>query len=340
MLKSTFIIFLFLSAALLAIVGSPLMAQNQTLADSLFQVGNQFMNDGDWKKAAATFEQAVNADSNSAAALSQLGQAHYMANNFKKAAAAWEKADDKNFRRPATRYNLATAYARMGKRERAFTWLSQALEVGFKDVEYLKKDPAFEKLRSDERFARVIELADWTVHPCEHEPIFRKLDFLIGEWELIATESPRIGVSSAVKTADSLTAASVVVANVTVKKVLSGCALREEIVQLGGWTAERSYYYNSMTGEWKMLLLTSTGVGQDGIRERTMTSSAGDSVSVRFLGTVVGNDGRKMLDSFTLTPVNQNSVVLVVQQSLDGGANWSTVFNGEYRRIQTEVTGQ
>jgi tetratricopeptide (TPR) repeat protein len=52
-------------------------------------------------------------------------------------------------------YNLARTYAFYGQKESAFEWLDKARKQGYKDLEYLKIDPAFESLRNDPDFERL-----------------------------------------------------------------------------------------------------------------------------------------------------------------------------------------
>jgi tetratricopeptide (TPR) repeat protein len=52
-------------------------------------------------------------------------------------------------------YNVARTYAFYGQKESAFEWLNRARKQGYKDLDYLKIDPAFESLRNDPDFERL-----------------------------------------------------------------------------------------------------------------------------------------------------------------------------------------
>jgi tetratricopeptide (TPR) repeat protein len=56
---------------------------------------------------------------------------------------------------PAVSYNLARTYAFYGQKDLAFEWLTKARKQGYRDVEYLKIDPAFESMRNDADFERL-----------------------------------------------------------------------------------------------------------------------------------------------------------------------------------------
>lgn len=53
---------------------------------------------------------------------------------------------------PAVAYGIARALAGNGQAEAALGWLERALAAGYEDQATIKRDPAFERLRDDERF--------------------------------------------------------------------------------------------------------------------------------------------------------------------------------------------
>jgi superkiller protein 3 len=58
---------------------------------------------------------------------------------------------------PRAAYNLARVYASFDDRDRAFEWLAKALALGFDDLGFVKTDPVLAGLRSDPRFAKLME---------------------------------------------------------------------------------------------------------------------------------------------------------------------------------------
>lgn len=59
---------------------------------------------------------------------------------------------------PAPAYQLARVYATYGRKEQAIEWLGKAIQKGYKDLAYVKSDPAFANLR-DERDFQLLFLA-------------------------------------------------------------------------------------------------------------------------------------------------------------------------------------
>jgi tetratricopeptide (TPR) repeat protein len=53
---------------------------------------------------------------------------------------------------PQASYNLARVYAFYGKKELAYEWLTKALKQGYKDIGYLRSDPALHSIREERDF--------------------------------------------------------------------------------------------------------------------------------------------------------------------------------------------
>ncbi len=53
---------------------------------------------------------------------------------------------------PQVSYNLARVYAFYGQKELAYEWLAKALKQGYKDISYLRSDPALQSIREERDF--------------------------------------------------------------------------------------------------------------------------------------------------------------------------------------------
>jgi tetratricopeptide (TPR) repeat protein len=53
---------------------------------------------------------------------------------------------------PQASYNLARVYAFYGKKELVYEWLTKALKQGYKDIGYLRSDPALNSIREERDF--------------------------------------------------------------------------------------------------------------------------------------------------------------------------------------------
>jgi tetratricopeptide (TPR) repeat protein len=58
--------------------------------------------------------------------------------------------------RPVPWYNLACSYALLGLNDPAFTALQRALELGYRRIDHVQRDPDLDSLRRDPRFARLM----------------------------------------------------------------------------------------------------------------------------------------------------------------------------------------
>jgi hypothetical protein len=54
-------------------------------------------------------------------------------------------------------YETALVYAGLGKKDDAFAWLEQALQVRDKGMTYLLVDPCLDPLHNDARFAPLVQ---------------------------------------------------------------------------------------------------------------------------------------------------------------------------------------
>lgn len=289
-------------------------ASAQSEADSLLMRGAELLQQEKWPEAVVNFENAARLDPTNLQAQFLLGQAHYMNKNYRKAATAWEKCEANGYRVATVRYNLASAYAQLKDRERTFTWLAQALESGFNRPDILEHDTVFDTLRSDERFQKAIEMADRNLRPCEYDEQYRLLDFWLGDWDVFINDGQKIGASK-------------------IQKLAYGCALAEDYEQMDGFVGHNLFYFNNVSGEWKMIWVTGAAIALGGLKEKILITRS-ESGALRFQGELPDQSGYKVVDRSTVTPVGNDRVDLVIQQSRDGGDNWMTTFSGYYKKRQ------
>jgi tetratricopeptide (TPR) repeat protein len=57
---------------------------------------------------------------------------------------------------PQASYNLAQVYAFYGEKELSYEWLAKALKQGYKDVGYLRSDPALNNIREERDFQMLL----------------------------------------------------------------------------------------------------------------------------------------------------------------------------------------
>ena len=140
--------------------------------------------------------------------------------------------------------------------------------------------------------------------PCSTDE-YRQFDFWVGEWEVTD-------------------AAGNVVGENRITSILGGCVLMEEWTGASQSRGKSWNIYNRATGQWHQswvdnsgLLLQLDGGLQDGsmVLEGSLTGPRGES-----------------LQKITWTPRDDGSVRQHWTSSQDGGATWTTAFDGIYRK--------
>jgi tetratricopeptide (TPR) repeat protein len=58
---------------------------------------------------------------------------------------------------PTAHYNLACRYALLKERDKAITSLRKAVELGYRDVEYIREDHDLDSIRKDPRFRKLMK---------------------------------------------------------------------------------------------------------------------------------------------------------------------------------------
>lgn len=91
----------------------------------------------------------------------QLGEARYNHNDFRGAIPAYEQSLRLGFALPSSRVrDIARCHAMLGEKEFALTALERAFALGYRRIELIRNDPAFQALRAEPRFHKLIASAD------------------------------------------------------------------------------------------------------------------------------------------------------------------------------------
>jgi hypothetical protein len=148
-------------------------------------------------------------------------------------------------------------------------------------------------------------------HPCVQDPVYHKLDFWVGNWDVYDNHDGSKGGTD------------------VVEKILDSCAIVENWHELSadGADGKSLFYYQKATQQWKQVWVTAIGP----IKEKKLVEEFKDG-GVRFQGEIPHLNGGSHLDRTTLTPLSPDKVHQVIELSRDAGKTWETVFDAEYRR--------
>ena len=144
--------------------------------------------------------------------------------------------------------------------------------------------------------------------PCAQTPGFDRLDFWLGEWDVLSDGWP-VGTNR-------------------ITKILDGCAVSEEWVGQGGSRGRSLFYYLPRSDQWKQVWVTTTATRTGGVKEKSLVEILDDG-SLRFQGTVQAADGALWQDRTTLTPLEDGRVRQLIEISPDG-REWQTNFDAVY----------
>jgi serine/threonine protein kinase/tetratricopeptide (TPR) repeat protein len=109
-----------------------------------------------YRRAAALAEKERALDPNDARVLADLADCYAMLQEFPKARAAATEAERLGGNHWEIAISIAEVYEQLGSRNLALQWVSAALKLGVPRDE-IEKDPGLEKLRSDERYLKMIK---------------------------------------------------------------------------------------------------------------------------------------------------------------------------------------
>ncbi len=289
---------LVLSIALLAVAALPASGQDQapTMEDATALMASQ-----DWPGAARALQAITGAEPDNAPAWFGLGHALFNSRQVDRAQEAWAKALELDFQPARTMIHLARCHAIKGEDAEAVTLLEKAA-ASTNIYQALETTEEFRRLRENAAFQKLME----QIRPC-NTPAYRTLDFWVGSWRVVTGEDQQqVGKNS-------------------IQKILNGCAIIENWQSLSGGEGKSLFYYHDVEQTWKQVWITD---GQR-IKEKHMIGVL-DNGAVRFQGELRLPDGRIVLDRTTLTPLPENRVRQVIEQSADGGETWQVAFDALY----------
>ncbi len=258
----------------------------------------------DWKRAEALYQQVVEREPQDGVSWYQLGAAALQNNDLKIAAGAFEQSLKLKTRVPFSLYNLACTYARMGDRDKAFTYLDSLAKVAPAFGKALETDPDAATLRSDPRYPPLKTEMKKATTPCEYDAESRKFDFWIGDWDVFGPGGQKAGTSH-------------------IERSLDGCLLIENWEDRLGGTGKSFNTYNAGTKKWQQFWVESDGA---------VTSYEGEfrDGSMRFLGTNYTRKSAPAMVRMTFTPLDGGKVRQMGESTSDGGKTWTTSYDLTY----------
>jgi tetratricopeptide (TPR) repeat protein len=285
---------------------------------SSMQKGAEYLQAKEWSKAESFFSEVVAHDAANKEAWFYLGQALQEEGKNQEALAGFAKAEGIAESLVARlSFRQARAYAALSEKDKAFDSLDRAVKHGFYQSQLLKDTAEFAALRSDERFAKLLEQMDAALHPCEHDARYRTFDFWVGEWEVRPT-----GQANAKPQHSSI------------QRILGGCVIFENYTYEGGLYEGKGFnIFDVNSGKWHQTYVDSTGTFHqwDGeVRDNVMY----------YIGANLTSEGGRSWDKITYFKLDNGHVRHLSQRSKDGGKTWDTYFDGDYTPVPPTASSQ
>jgi hypothetical protein len=264
---------------------------------------------GDLAGARALLEAALRDDPARRDHWLRLGRLAHQARDFAAAAEAYEKA--LALRRDwRAMYNAACAYARLGARDKALTWLEATAATGAVPPAQLDADEDLASLRADARYGALRERAARAAEPCRFQPESNRFDFWLGEWRV----HPNGGTQTA--------------GHSRIEKILSNCVVLENWTGSSGWSGKSFNVYDRRSGTWHQ-----TWVDQSGAITHFVDGRAGEG-AMSFRTEPVEEEGVRTERRLTFTALGPDRVRQHSQRSTDGGRTWEDEYDFIYERMK------
>ena len=137
--------------------------------------------------------------------------------------------------------------------------------------------------------------------------VHRQFDFWAGDWDVTTQDGKPAGKN-------------------VIKVIQDGCALQENWTGASGGTGTSINYVNG--GRWHQLWVSNRGDAFP-----LEMSGALQGTAMVMTGDYVRPDGKRVKARMRWQPLEQGRVRQVWENSEDGGATWTTVFDGVYKRM-------
>ncbi|MBA3515686.1 MAG: winged helix-turn-helix domain-containing protein [Pyrinomonadaceae bacterium] len=124
-------------------------------------LGRSYQQIGKYNDALGEFQQVEDAFHGWAVSLAAVGFINGVTGRKAEALKVLEALDELSKKRFVTSYGVALVYAGLGQKDQTFVWLNKAFDERSHWLVWLKRDPRWDGLRSDARFAQLVARMDF-----------------------------------------------------------------------------------------------------------------------------------------------------------------------------------
>jgi tetratricopeptide (TPR) repeat protein len=278
------------------------LLENPTAANAAYQAK-------DWTKAAPLYEALTQGHPDHARNWYRLGVCLHGIGKNDKALAAFQKAQVLGAPAQSVKYSLAEVYASMGEKDHALEHLAEAMKQGYAQPEQMSASPDFQAIRTDARFAPLLEQARHNQKPCESTLENRQFDFWVGDWDAVTTQDEvPAGVSH-------------------IERAIGDCVIWENWSSLNSTYSGKSYNtYNSNLKRWEQFWVDNVG----GMVH--FYGNLKDGVMDFCTDETPQPDGTKVKRHLQFFNLGPEKVRQFSQMTTDGGKTWTVEYDFTYNR--------
>src|SRR6202158_1242593 len=262
----------------------------------------------DWPKAAKLYGELSQSPEAPPRVWLRLGAALRELGRYQDALAAFEKANAAGAALFGE-YGEAAVYTAWKQPEKAFEHLEKAVQQGYAQPDVMSSDPNLASLRSDPRFAKLVEQAKKNQRPCAYSAENRQFDFWVGEWSVTTTQG------------------SIPAGDSKIELILEDCVVQEN------WKSQNSPYsgksynmYNQALKRWEQYWVDNVGGNiffYGGLK---------DGVMDYFTDEIPQAGGPALKRHLQFIPMGPDKVRQFSRGSTDGGKTWNVEYDFTYTR--------
>jgi tetratricopeptide (TPR) repeat protein len=263
----------------------------------------------DWAKSAKLYGQIVQTGP-SPRAWYRLGASLNKIGENDKAIEAFEKGRAMGLPPQFVEYGIAVVYASKKDKDKAFEHLEKAAQNGLGQPDQLSADPDLAELKTDLRFAKILEQVKNNQNPCANASENRQFDFWLGEWKVVTTQGETPAGDS------------------KIELILGDCVVQENWTSAGniGYSGKSYNIYNAALKRWEQYWVDNTGGNiffYGGLK---------DGVMDYWTDELPQPDGKKLKRHLQFIKLGPDTVRQFSRGSNDNGKTWFVEYDFTYSR--------
>jgi len=301
-LANTFLLFYGATAARGRPPQATSMSQVATEAASAYDAKN-------WRESARLYGQIAQTAANPRAWY-RLGVSLNKTGDSDKAMEAFERGRASGLPPQFAEYGIATVFASKKDKDRALEHLEKAAQSGWSQADQLSADLDLAELKSDPRFAKILELVTRNQKPCAYGAENRQFDFWLGEWSVVTSQGETPAGDS------------------RIELILGDCVVQENWTSAGntGYSGKSYNIYNAALKRWEQYWVDNTGGNiffYGGLR---------DGIMDYWTDEIPQTDGKKLKRHLQFIKLGPDKVRQFSQGSNDDGKTWIVEYDFTYNR--------